>query len=75
LIIIFGIINVFAKIFIWFLAFGNFEINAGYTTLFILFSENNLYSLSIILLILGGFFSILTCISSFLKLKILSKEF
>lgn len=74
-IIIFGMINVFVEIIIWLLASGNLGIVAKYTTPFVLFSENDVYSASIILLMLGVLFSILTCISSFSKLRILSKEF
>lgn len=65
-------INVFTEIIIWLLAIGNLGIATKYTTPFILFSENNVYSASIILLILGVLFSILTCISSFSKLKFLN---
>ncbi len=74
-IIVFGMINVFVEIIIWLLASGNLGIKATYTTPFIVFSDSNIYNASIILLIFGVLFSILTCISSFIRLRILSKEF
>lgn len=74
-IIVFGMINVFVEIIIWLLASGKLGIKATYTTPFIIFSDSSIYNASLILLILGVLFSILTCISSFIRLRILSKEF
>jgi len=74
-VILFGLINVFPITIIWILASGNLGVEAKYTTHLIIWSETNIYSTSITLLILGIIFSVLTCVSSFSRLLTLERKF
>ena len=73
--IIFGLINVFVETMIWFLASGNLKLDAKYVTPWIIWSEPGLYNISIMLLVSGIWFSVLTCVASWLRLSSLMKEF
>lgn len=74
-IVIFGLINIIVELVIWLLASGNLGIESKFVTPLILFSKANIYNISIVLLILGMIFGILTCILSFKRLLSLSKNF